>query len=433
MANAKKPASGKRAKPKTSQSKSAKSKSAQRKPSTRSKNRTMSSGHGLGAIRTVPSFRNTVNAKSGLSTTQRLRLIEQARILIGDLYTHLPLKQAMHSINPLQKLRLLEQRVDDLTILEFHAELLEIFKELRDLHTNYSLPAPFGNEIAFLGILVEQFYVNKKPKWMVSKVAEHLVSDPKLKPGVEITHWNGMPIETAVWRNADKEAGSNLSARQARGLETLTLRFMRSSFPPDEDWVTISYLSNGALTETRLNWQIFDSGQDLLSGSADPQGLIEDLTVPLRYNVAVDERGEYLRRAKKRLFNRSAVDEAKRVARYKGKVPRSTSKLEKADTIATTRPDDLTAKTVTTPDGTFGYLRLWTFHMADQNINAFLNEVIRLLRDEMPIDGLILDVRGNGGGFIIAAEYLLQLLTPKHIIPTALFSDSVGIPKSSLI
>ncbi len=391
----------------------AKKKTSSRRP----KKRLMSSGHGLGAIRTIPSFRNSINTKSGLSQTQRLRLIEQAKILIGDLYTHLPLKQAMHSINPLQRLRLLKQRADEPSILKFHAELLDIFKELRDLHTNYSLPAPFGNEIAFLGILVEQYFVNKKPKWMVSKVAEHLVSDPKLKPGVEITHWNGMPIEAAVWRNADKEAGSNLSARQARGLETLTLRYMRSSFPPDEDWVTVTYLSNGNSTETRLNWQVFDSGQDLLAGTSNPDGLIEDLTVPLRYNVAVDERGEYLRRAKKRLFNRSAVKEATRVARYKGKIPRSTAKLEKADIIATSRPDDITAKIITTPDGTYGYLRLWTFHMKDQKINAFVNEVIRLLRDEMPVEGLILDVRGNGGGYIIAAEFLLQLLTPKHIFP----------------
>lgn len=379
--------------------------------------RVMSRGHGLGAIRSVASFRNLVNSQAGLTDTQRLLLIRQATVLIRDLYTHLPLKQAMHSIDPLQRLRLLEQRAAEPSIIAFHAELLDIFKELRDLHTNYSLPAPFGNQIAFLGILVEQYFENGEPKWMVSKVAEHLVSDATLVQGVEITHWNGMPIETAVWRNADKEAGSNLSARLARGLETLTLRFMRSSFPPDEDWVNITYVNNGNVVETRLDWQVFDSGADLLSGAADPSGLIADLTVPLRYNVGVDEQREYLRRARKMLFNRDAVKEAKRVERYKGKVPRSTARLEAANIIATSRPDEITARTVDTANGTFGYIRLWTFHMTDNNINAFINEFIRLLRDEVPIEGLILDVRGNGGGFIIAAEFLLQLLTPRHITP----------------
>lgn len=377
----------------------------------------MSRGHGLGTIRDVPSFRDFINTQAGLNPAGRLRLIKQASVLIRDLYTHLPLKRAMHSIDPLQRLRLLEQRADKPSTIEFHAELLAIFKELRDLHTNYSLPAPFGNQIAFLGILVEQYFENGEPKWMVSKVAENLVTDPTLVQGVEITHWNGMPIKTAVWRNSDKEAGSNLSARLARGLETLTLRFMRSSFPPDEDWVTITYLPNGNPVETRLHWRIFDSGADLLAGAGNPQGLIKDLTVPLRYNVGVDEEREYLRRARKLLFNRDAVKEAERVARYKGRVPRSTARLDAANAIATSRPDEITARTVSTSSGTFGYLRLWTFHMRDGNINAFINEFIRLLRDEMPIEGLVLDVRGNGGGFIIAAEFLLQLLTPKHISP----------------
>ena len=391
---------------------------AKTKRSSRKKSpRLMSSGHGLGAIRSVASFRDVINAQGPLTEAERLQLIEQATVLIRDLYAHLPLKQAMHSINPLQRLRLLQQRAAEPSTIEFHAELLDIFKELRDLHTNYSLPAPFGGQIAFLGILVEQYFENGDAKWMVSKVAEHLVTDQNLVPGVEITHWNGMPIETAVWRNADKEAGSNLSARMARGLETLTLRFMGSSFPPDEDWVTLTYLANGNTVETRLQWQVFDTGADLLAGAADPQGLIKDLTVPLRYNVGVDEQREYLRQARKMLFNRDAVQEEKRVARYKGKVPRSTARLEQANMVATTRPDEITARTVDTGNGTFGYLRLWTFHMQDNDINAFIVEFIRLLQDEMPNEGLILDVRGNGGGFIIAAEFLLQLLTPRHITP----------------
>lgn len=377
----------------------------------------MSHGHGLGAIESVPSFRNAINAQAGLTKAQRLRLIEQAAVLLRDLYTHLPLKKAMHSIDPLQRLRLLEQRAAEPSISEFHAELLDIFKELRDLHTNYTLPAPFGRQVAFLGILVEQYFVGGQAKWMVSKVAEHLVTDPTLVPGVEITHWNGMPIEAAVWRNADKEAGSNLSARLARGLETLTLRFMRSSFPPDEDWVNVTYLHNGNREESRLNWQIFSTIPELLAGAADPAGLIQDLRVPLRYNVAVDERREHLRKAKKMLFNRAAIREAQRVARYKGGLPRATATLAATNIVLTSRPNEITAKNVATASGNFGYLRLWTFHMQDKDINAFINEFIRLLQDEMPIEGLILDVRGNGGGYIIAAEFLLQLLTPKHITP----------------
>ena len=36
----------------------------------------------------------------------------------------------------------------------------------------------------------------------------------------------------------------------------------------------------------------------------------------------------------------------------------------------------------------------------------------------LPPGGLIIDVRGNPGGYILAAEHALQLFTPKHIEPT---------------
>jgi hypothetical protein len=360
-------------------------------------------------------FREFVDGEPGLTMTQRRTLVDQATILIRDLYVHLPLKQAMHAVDPVQKLRLLRNKLTAISEREFHAELLNIFNGLRDLHTNYMLPAPYGGRIAFLGILIEQFFEGKHARWMVSKVADHLVANSSLKEGAVISHWNAMPMELAVWRNADKEAGSNLAARQARGLESMTLRFLGGSLPPDEDWVDLVYTDGDADHESRLTWHVFDSGHELISGAADPESLRKFLLTPLRYQIGLDQRTEVIRQAKKHLFSKAAMKEEKRVAKYPGRVPRPTVALQKAGIIPTNRPDDLTAKLVETPSGTFGYLRIWTFHMKDRRVNAFINEVMRLLREEFPPEGLIIDVRGNGGGYIIAAEALLQFLTPKRI------------------
>jgi hypothetical protein len=238
--------------------------------------------HGLGTVRTIDEFREFVDNQPNLTLAQREELVDQALVLIRDLYVHLPLKQAMHAIDPVQALRLLRNQLDTLDEREFHARLIDIFKDLRDLHTNYSLPAPYRGRIAFLGILIEQFFEDGDPRWMVSKVAEHLTADSNLKEGVLISHWNGMPMDLAVWRNADKEAGSNTAARYARGLENMTLRFMGGSLPPDEDWVDLVYSDGNQVHETRLAWHVFDSGQELISGAADPQGLLKDLITPLR-------------------------------------------------------------------------------------------------------------------------------------------------------
>jgi hypothetical protein len=56
-------------------------------------------GHGLGAIRTMPEFRAFV-ARDPLTEAQRLTLVDQAEVLIEGLYVHLPLKRAIHAVDP---------------------------------------------------------------------------------------------------------------------------------------------------------------------------------------------------------------------------------------------------------------------------------------------------------------------------------------------
>jgi C-terminal processing protease CtpA/Prc len=62
------------------------------------------------------------------------------------------------------------------------------------------------------------------------------------------------------------------------------------------------------------------------------------------------------------------------------------------------------------------HVRIHTFMVDDDD--QFVNEFVRLITlPSMPQDGLIIDVRGNGGGLIWAGERLLQLLTPRTIEP----------------
>jgi len=65
------------------------------------------------------------------------------------------------------------------------------------------------------------------------------------------------------------------------------------------------------------------------------------------------------------------------------------------------------------PGGAVGYLRIWAF---DTDPEPFVAELLRVL-PLLPQGGLIVDVRGNPGGYILAAEHALQLFTPKAIEP----------------
>ena len=67
-----------------------------------------------------------------------------------------------------------------------------------------------------------------------------------------------------------------------------------------------------------------------------------------------------------------------------------------------------------TPSDPAGYLRLWSFNV--DRANAYIVEMRRLLK-LLPQSGLVVDVRGNPGGYIEACERLLQILAPHPIQP----------------
>jgi Peptidase family S41 len=345
------------------------------------------------AVQTLPQFL----AQTGtLTPKQRQTLIDQASVLIDDVYVHLPLKRAMHAIDPVQRLRNLRARMAPLSELEFHDELIAIFTELRDLHTNYILPEPYAGKLAFLPFLVEE--CDSPRRYLVTKLLAGF-THPTFGVGAQLTHLNGVPVERAVELNAARQAGSNVDARHARGLEALTIRDMSQSAPPDELWVDINYLpaGGGEAQQLRLEWNVF--APDPSPNGVDPADAMAAAARTLGYDAATENR----RRAKKSLFNPAAMQlEASAAA---------------ADAATSTMPDVFSFNPVTTPDGTFGYLRIWTFMVSDED--AFLAEVVRIL-GLLPQNGLIVDVRGNGGGNLLCAEGMLQLFTPHTVAPTLL-------------
>jgi C-terminal processing protease CtpA/Prc len=67
--------------------------------------------------------------------------------------------------------------------------------------------------------------------------------------------------------------------------------------------------------------------------------------------------------------------------------------------------------------GKFGYFRIYSFDVddADYFVNEFIDDIKPKLQENTK--GLIIDVRGNGGGLITAGERLLQVITDKEVIP----------------
>jgi len=329
---------------------------------------------------------------------ERLRILDTLTKVFGGAYCHLPQKRAAYAIDPVQALLLLRGRAVELSDGEFHLAVTSIVTGLRDAHPRYSGPKVMQGAVAALPFLVEQYGTHDDPTFVVSKLsAPELVHDKEFKKGVALTSWNGVPFARAVDMYADRETGGRPDARRARALESLTFRALEYGPPPDELWVSIGYRSSrGASREVRMNWRVVVPG---LARSAQP-GLGAS-----RF-IAADPAAEQVRRAKKLMFSGElwkAEASGAAVARAR-------------DWIPTPMHDALAAREVEhRAVGELGYLRIWSFDVPDDD--AFIAEVVRLL-DLLPGTGLILDLRGNPGGLIWAAERLLQLFTPNRIAPT---------------
>jgi len=265
----------------------------------------------LAAATDLPTFLESAGV---LSLSGRKRLVDQALLLIESNYVHLPLKESMHGVDPIQRLRLIKHRLEQLTLstmgseYEFHREMLEVFNSVRDLHTNYLLPAPFGKTVAFLPFDVEEYFEDGEPHY----IATHFVqgfSPQHFKPGVEITMLNGVPIGRAIEVNANRHAGSNLAARHARGVEGLTIRPLKLSLPPDELWVIIGYIDlNGNERELRQDWLVAPPLPD--TDGVNPDSASADAAC-----LGIDLEVDIIRRMKKMLFAPQVVAEEKKKGR----------------------------------------------------------------------------------------------------------------------
>jgi len=351
----------------------------------------------------LSTFLKTVEKKRRLSRKDRLRIVEQALLLLNMNYVHLPLKRAMHAVDPIQRLKLLRFRLLEMkesqlpSEMQFHQRMIEIFASTRDLHTMYLLPAPFKDQVAYLPFLIEQYFEKNKgertEKFMVSRVVtEFYQSIPNagpevlfFKPGVEVLYWNGVPVKRAIEINGDTQAGSNIEARFARGLDNLTIRPLETSLPPDEAWVDLTYRSRtGSTLTVRQEWLVHATGSE---GAA-----------PLAS-----------RSSKKK---RAAID----VKKTKINQMRQTLFAPREVRVRTSMEHAFHAEIRTVDAREFGYIRLFSFDVAEPD--ELVKEFVRVLQsDGFPQEGLIIDVRSNGGGEIRAGERLLQLFTPRRIKP----------------
>ncbi len=323
-----------------------------------------------------------------LSYAEQREILLAASHLLADHYAHLPQKLANHGVDAPLLLRSFDSVLPHLvSAASFHAEIALRFAECRDLHTGYTLPLAFKDQIAFLPFQLAS------PGGTTDVIVAHVLPEVTahgFKPGAMILSWNGVPIARAVELLALRSAGANPAAAWARGRVALTRRALQKSAPPDELWVEVGYRgTDGADRQARFEWRV-----GKLPGLPPGHG-----TTDGNHGLSLDAAADALRRHHDAVFADTARE------------PADGDKL--IEEIAS--PLDILEAWRGEIDGRpFGYLRVRSFYV--QDAAPFLAEVTRLLQ-ALPCDGLILDVRDNSGGLVQAAEQMLQLFTKAPITP----------------
>lgn len=334
---------------------------------------------------------------AGVGLAEMETIVDQVLRVVRDYYVHLPLKTSSLAIDPVQELTLL---LDDIKYIQsepdFFARLITSVKRLRDRHTTIKLPPPLSNGLAFLPFAVESYWDGARRLLVVSKLLAPL-DEPSFVPGVEITHWNGMPIATYIERMAFENEGANPYARVAIALRSLTLRPLAFMRPPDEDWVVLTYVSNGRVRSFSLPWRVYFPPTASTVSSSQHETDSGDLTVK-----GLDRASLLVNSGWNDLYTteQDAQDQGVYVS------------PDLFSSMPNPMANHFRFNLVRFGNKTYGYVRIFSFETADTA--GYVQTFARFLQ-EAPPTGMIVDIRSNPGGNIPVGEALLQMFSTRPI------------------
>lgn len=328
------------------------------------------------------------------SIADRMCLLDQLSIALDSFYVHLNRKKAIYGFDPVRALALLRMQIEALSDSEFHENIVVILARIRDRHIVFYGRAPYGVS-AVLPFTIEKCWDRGTEIYVVTKV-DSSATFKLLQPGARVSHWNAIPIDRYIRLIANFFDGGNEAASLARSLAFLTFRPLTRFGPPLEEWVDLSFSLNGAESNERFNW----IGLDAIAAPNYP-GLGRNVTGFGGDLLLMD-----LQNARRVLTAPQSFDPAAPVQTALPGVP--VIQGSAANGV-------IEYGTVTTSDGTFAYVRFWSFNAS--NVDDLVNALAPILAT-LPQNGLLFDIRGNTGGYIAAGELVLQLFSPQPIVPT---------------
>ncbi|MEM9103095.1 MAG: S41 family peptidase [Pseudomonadota bacterium] len=354
----------------------------------------------LSSARQFIQFPRYTNEEKQTIANQAQRLLsiyvnrENKKILYGD------------AVDAIPRINAIQRNAIQLSDADLHTQIQEVFESQRDLHLNYFYPRPHSCFVASqLFSLKEIYSPTQERKAVISNVltnfSDLVPAITNLQLGDEIVSIDNQSLETLVDSLIVEGAGANNFAGFKRALAKVTFRTFRSDTLPSDNQVTYTFkrASNGSEYQISLPW-ISVGDETCLEAS------LSDGTNTNTVNFAVND-------PLIALTENSQDDFQKQYNAHFGKPALSNSNFSVNPTIDTTIQWGL----LNNSQGRFGYLSLSSMVPATGIVGG-VEIISNLLTNELSdTDGLIIDIRDNGGGFIVYAEILPQLFSPEFVEP----------------
>ncbi len=380
----------------------------------------------------IPYLRSAVDPQQNpdlLEHSDWLPLIDQVLWVLTNLYPHLPFKQELFqgqdpAPDPVAKLQALRNAAVQVPPimgeLDLHLAILDALATVRDPHTAYVRPRFFRGSIAFLPFRAGYYDdpVTGNKRFVVTAAMDGIGIDG-FEPGVELVNFDGGSFMSTVAHAANLTPAANDAAQLQRGLLRLTVRPMASSGaarwrePFEEETETFHFLPRGSTTPriAVVPWGVAKAtslGADFPDPALQPRAMAPP-------DMEAGEAAVGMLWGWQRFRDQGAptteVSHFPEVFQFQ--TPLGTPGRANLD------PANLAA--AENPAKRFGYMAIKTF---SRNASAVVSvdlpnefaRILRLLQTSAP-DGIIVDLRNNPGGDIVAAERMLQMLTARRIVP----------------
>ncbi|HEV7279522.1 MAG TPA: S41 family peptidase [Pirellulaceae bacterium] len=306
--------------------------------------------------------------------SDKLSIITQVRTLFAQFYAHQDPKELLHDPPLDATLGELTNRLEGITDEDFDAEMQRLLATFGDRHCRY-VRTRLVSAVATLPFSITQCTRNGDTIVAISDIDD--ATGIALVRGLEVTHWNGVPIRKELERFSKQLPAGNPSAAIAQAQRYLTRRPLGFLQPPLEDWVSVTVADTQGERTLRFDWVVKDEPGTVLLGR-QLHAPVQDIRFLL--NSAIDP------------VLLAAVESAPESGGLRG---------------------DIKLETIEHNNTLFGYIAIPSFAVEDAD--AFLDSFVRSIA-EAPANGVIIDLRGNPGGYAPLGEKLIQTLVPRDVV-----------------